>query len=348
MTIMSGFLSIFSTKEGFKMKSRVFILSAFTILWVIGLKAQAPFSIQISKNKFMLGEKIPVHIGINTGNAPDSISFDLKPMRKDTSQNRASFKTDFELSDPGKWKANGRFSVITDPKIKSNQIYLIVWDTGKFNLKVNKYLGAKPVKYLGERDSLVLEVSSGLATQDTSQVLAPIKDIEKEKKLLLDYLDFKTLMILGVIFISMVSFIIYYFRTNKKSVNIPKPVEKQLPAHIIALNRLNNLQTTKLWTIGHEKEYQEELTNTIKEFLKNRFYINALEQNTTELRSSLQKLQIDQIHRDVINEILNISDLVKFAKAKNDDNINERFLLRAIDLVNELKSESNIEDVVLK
>jgi len=77
------------------------------------------------------------------------------------------------------------------------------------------------------------------------------------------------------------------------------------------------------------KEYQTELTYTIREYLENRFGIQALESTTGEINKSLKEVDFDQKHTTNLNNILHIADMVKFAKAKPDETIHQDFMEKA-------------------
>lgn len=65
--------------------------------------------------------------------------------------------------------------------------------------------------------------------------------------------------------------------------------EKPLLPHELALQKLVALQQQKLWQKGDVKPYQSELTFIIREYLENRFNIQALESTTDEIVQNLPK-----------------------------------------------------------
>ena len=104
------------------------------------------------------------------------------------------------------------------------------------------------------------------------------------------------------------------------------------------MKKLSKLRQEKLWLKDKDKEYQSQLTHTIREYLEKRYQIKALESTTGELKKALgDKVTTDQ-NSELIN-ILQIADLVKFAKAQTTDDLNEQFLDRADDFVRDTQDQ---------
>ena len=151
-----------------------------------------------------------------------------------------------------------------------------------------------------------------------------------------------SLFILGFLIIGG---IIYFFvkRANGPKVAIPKPT-KFVPANTIAFNQLDELKGKQLWQKGEIKTYQSELTHIIRAYLENRYKINALENTTNQIGLDLKKLNLDESLRTEVQNILQVADLVKFAKAKPSDDIHEQFMNKAIEFVETTKkSETEIQ-----
>lgn len=108
------------------------------------------------------------------------------------------------------------------------------------------------------------------------------------------------------------------FRVSKKREEVvvekPKPI---ILAHIIALNRLEELKTQQLWQEGKVKEYYSELTEILRWFIEQRFDVPALEQTTEEIMQSLRHLPgLESDSKENVHRLLYLADLVKFAKQK--------------------------------
>ena len=127
-------------------------------------------------------------------------------------------------------------------------------------------------------------------------------------------------------------------RNKKKQEEIiPEPVIIKRPAHTIALEKLDNLDDAKLWQKGQIKEYQSELTFIIREYLENRYDMPALESTTDEITKALRKRDFNKEDETDLQNILQIADLVKFAKATPAEELHQQFLDRAYGFVKKTK-----------
>lgn len=149
--------------------------------------------------------------------------------------------------------------------------------------------------------------------------------------------------ILGAILIGAIVFFLLYSIKRKKN-NKPifaRPAKPKEPAHIVALRELDRIKSEKVWQKGKTKQYYSELTDTLREYIEDRFGIRALEQTTDETIASfrVQKGLINEKHFSNLTQLLQLADLVKFAKYQplpDDDNLS---LVNAYFFVNDTKKE---------
>lgn len=127
-----------------------------------------------------------------------------------------------------------------------------------------------------------------------------------------------------VAILALVTFIILRLSRKKEPVVVEKP-EPKIPAHIIALKRLESLKEKQLWQEGKIKEYYIELTDILRWFIEQRFGVFALEQTTDEIMASLRRLPtISEEDKEKVYRLLFLADLVKFAKEKPVGSENEQ------------------------
>lgn len=100
----------------------------------------------------------------------------------------------------------------------------------------------------------------------------------------------------------------------------PKP---ELPAHIVALQRLERLKKLKLWQSGQEKEFYTKLTDILRSYLDKRFGIKAMEMTTGQIMDKLAEDSSMRESRQMMRQVLDMADFVKFAMARPlpDDNV---------------------------
>lgn len=164
---------------------------------------------------------------------------------------------------------------------------------------------------------------------DEIQDMAPVRDILREEKVWTDYWPFIA-VILAVAAMLLVGYLIVQYRKNKgagsRSIH--------WPPHELALRKIRHLQQQGLWESGKTREYCDELTYIIREYLELRFGIPALECTSTELT---QKLKDTGLSVETVNELDNIlmqADLVKFAKGTPPPDFGDssmQFSIRLID-----------------
>ena len=88
------------------------------------------------------------------------------------------------------------------------------------------------------------------------------------------------------------------------------------PPHEIAFEELDDLQSKKLWQQGEIKAYHSELTHILREYLERKFRIAALESTSDEIIADLRQMGFESDLQNNTRELLQLSDMVKFAKAQ--------------------------------
>lgn len=150
----------------------------------------------------------------------------------------------------------------------------------------------------------------------------------------------------GLLAIGLIFLILYSLRrvkNNKGFFNIPqKPKE---PAHIIALRELDKIKEEKIWQQGKTKLYYSELTNILRQYIENRFEIQALEMTTDETISAFKyrRSLVDEKTFENLRKLLTNADLVKFAKYEPLPDENNMALVDSYFFINQTKVVEVIE-----
>ncbi|MDQ3101299.1 MAG: hypothetical protein M3R08_07920, partial [Bacteroidota bacterium] len=126
--------------------------------------------------------------------------------------------------------------------------------------------------------------------------------------------------------------IVFLFRWWKKRPAKEEHVEivRVIPLHDRILEQLRALEKDRLWQNGAHKEYHSRLTELIRSYIEERFNVPALESTTDEL---VHELRVSPIERDQLIQLRNmleLSDMVKFAKAVPSPDENEQMMQGAI------------------
>lgn len=96
----------------------------------------------------------------------------------------------------------------------------------------------------------------------------------------------------------------------------PIAVEPAIPAHVVALTALAELEKSELLADGRVQDYYLQLTEIAKAYLEGRFGVPALDRTTEEIRRDLQRhaARIEPLTSTEVVDFLQRCDLVKFAR----------------------------------
>lgn len=98
--------------------------------------------------------------------------------------------------------------------------------------------------------------------------------------------------------------------------------EKQEPAHIVALRKLDKYRGNKLWAPEKQKTFYSGVTDTLREYMASRYGISAMEMTTAEIFMDMKNEDVPEELFAKVKELFELADFVKFAKfvASDDDN----------------------------
>lgn len=123
------------------------------------------------------------------------------------------------------------------------------------------------------------------------------------------------LMILAILLILIAIYLVVRKYIQKKPIlSAPSP-ESLLPPYVVAIEKLNALKQQKLWQQNRSKEFHTELTDVVREYIDRTFDIPSLEMTSDEIIAHLNHLKFESnTAYKALNQILQLADLVKFAK----------------------------------
>lgn len=124
-------------------------------------------------------------------------------------------------------------------------------------------------------------------------------------------------------------------RQQKKTGDVYVPPPR--PAHLIALEELAILKEKKLWQQGLIKQFYSEVSEVLRRYVENRYRLMALEQTTDEIMEGLKRLHVKPSACSKVETVLQLSDLVKFAKYQPGISEHEEVLTMAYDIVETTK-----------
>jgi hypothetical protein len=180
-----------------------------------------------------------------------------------------------------------------------------------------------------------------------------ITDIKMPYELKITFAEVLPYIIVGLLLLAIVLFYLRYLRRKKVVPEVPQaPPAPLIPPHLIALEQLDELIREKLWQQGKIKLYYSRLTDILRQYIESRFKVPAMEQTTEDIIRDLKRGNHvrDEI-RDELQGLLQLADLVKFAKWNPVAEENEAsqqsaydFVLRTKPVVNLRKPVENVEE----
>lgn len=212
------------------------------------------------------------------------------------------------------------------------------------------YWAIPPFKFLAGdtngifTDPLLLQVST--IAVDTTQAIKDIKEPFEETYSWLDWIKDNMIyvwILLGAILVLILFYLIIRYTRKVKPLMVEVEIPK-IPAHIIAYEKLDKLKTENLWQEGKLKLYHSQLTDIIREYIENRFKIQALEQTTDEILFGFRRVAIDDESKSKLKSVLILADLVKFAKEQPLPTENEMSMTNSYDFIHGTKQDYDGED----
>ena len=207
----------------------------------------------------------------------------------------------------------------------TQKIIITSWDSGSYYIP--------PVKFSATSKSNALIINVLLPNIDANSELKDIKGPLDDN---IGWSDIWPWLVLILIILLSIFTYKKYFNKKKKTVVVKKNI--QTPAHILALNSLKKLENKKLIDKKDIKEYYSSISEIIRRYIENRFNFPALELTTYEILNIITAI-IKKEESISLKNILEISDLVKFAKKIPDQIENVKNLNLATDFVKKTKKE---------
>ncbi len=121
----------------------------------------------------------------------------------------------------------------------------------------------------------------------------------------------------------------YWWRRRQGKGLLPERVTPPRPAHEEALAALAELRNRGLPAAGEIKLFYSTLSEIVRRYLAGRYRVEALEMTTFEVLEHFKRVDLDPQALDVLRELLEQSDLVKFAKFIPPAEQHERLLAAA-------------------
>lgn len=307
-----------------RMKKILFILLCFT--FSTATEAQIRFEAKLDSSHILIGDQTQLHL-ILTQNPTWT----------------ANMPTEFELGDSIEvLDVSGIDTASTSPNLVLQKDVLITsFDSGQVRIPPIGVKFKNPTT--GEYQTIYSRpvfLNVGLVEVSDSTQLKDIKGIIKEPRTFEDYIPW----LIGLGVVAVLALLTWFIMKRRKREDPPPPPPVIRPAHDIALEQLHSLKGEELWQKGDIKIYQSRLTDIIREYIEKRYEVPALESTSFEIVQYLKEKDISTELKTKLREMLEIADLVKFAKAKPAQNIHEKLMEDAEDFVRTTRYIPPVED----
>ena len=225
-----------------------------------------------------------------------------------------------------------------DGNVILSQLYTITsFDSGYFEIPPAEFrfhpAGDTAVKYTANTNTLFLNVTTPVV--DTTKAFKPIVGPVREPYTFAEIFPW---VLLGLAVIGGIVFLIWYIRRKKKNkplfVRKPKPA---LPPDVEAIQNLEELRLAKVWQQGKVKEYYTQLTDIMRHYFERRYRFDAPEMTSDEILEKLAEEKVNDQAIGKMKDVLQLADLVKFAKAQPTPLENDLSISHCIDFVKETK-----------
>jgi hypothetical protein len=303
--------------------SITFLLALFCYLPV-----QSQFvelSTRLDTNQIRIGEQF--HLDIDVWQ-PAGVSV-MFPEIKDTLMARVEVLQAFP-----------RDTAAEEENLKISQRYLLTsFDSGFYEIPPLKfYIRSGQWRDSLESNPLYLLVYSVAVDSTIYDIKAPIH-------MPVSFLEVFPFAAGGMVLVAAIYFTIRYLRRRKKRKGVLVPDRPEDPAHVIALRELDRLREEKLWQKSEFKPYYTRLTEIIRRYMERRYNIPAMEMTSYEILDTWKHGERpDEDLSAKLNRLLNLADLVKFAREKPLASDNEENLDRAYEFVKRTVWVQKIEE----
>jgi hypothetical protein len=271
---------------------------------------------ELSRDSLMIGEQIHYTLRID---APAELEFEL-PSIQDTLSSTLEIISRLDSD-----------TLSSDGRITIEQHFLITgFEAG------SQIVPSQEVIYRRGNESdtarsmpLILNLYDPVV--DTTQAIKPIKPPINTPLSFKEILPWAAIGLGGLLVLGTALWFLRRYLQRKKDPErfIQKPQE---PAHVIAFRELDKLKEEKIWTRGEVKQYYTSLTQITRQYIERQYDIPAMESTTDEILHAFRKANPeDMLLDEILKDLLELADLVKFAKedplpVDNQTNLNNAYI----------------------
>jgi hypothetical protein len=307
-----------------------FIFLLFFLLFKISIGQKINISAALDSTKIRIGEQVKLDLYVSYSTKQNNLKIQW-PNIADTITDKIEVISVSVIDTTCPDKSN------PDIIQQHQQITISAYDSGYFAIPGFKFFINNDSANAFYSQSLFLEVH----TVPTDSSITKTKDIKPPFAEAFNWKWYSKYFYWGfslLVIIILIILITIYF-TKKNKIVVLKSEKPKIPAHIIALQSLEKIKNEQIWKEEKTKEYYSSISDTIRLYIEERFKVNALESTTAEIMKAFRSQVVDKESKDKLQQLLMLSDLVKFAKQFPIISEHTFTLQNAFDFVNETKRE---------
>lgn len=312
------------------MKKPITIVSFFLFLLVAGMAfgQQIAPKASLDKNRIIIGDQVKLLLEVECG-SNDKVKFPLLP---------DSIAPFIEITERSKIDS---VSAGVNRKKLFQEYTITSFDSGYHAIPAFPFeIHTNGLTSTVETNHMTLEVHTLPKLDSLMQALKGPIDIKAPYEAPLTFKEIAP-WIFGTILVAGLLFLIWYALRKRKD-NQPLfaiPQKPKEPAHVIALRELDRIKEEKIWQQGKTKLYYSELTTVLRQYINDRFDIQAMEQTSIETIAAFKyrRSLVDEKSFENLQRILTNADLVKFAKYEPLPDENNMALVDSYFFVNQTK-----------
>lgn len=304
------------------MRKARYILACLCCVFGLGATAQVQVEQQIDSMMVLIGEQVHLTVDV-TAPAKANIQFpELKPS--------TYFVPGVELL-----AVSGDTVDMGEGTRKVSRILTLTsFDENLYSLPPVK-VKVDGREYKGNQLALKV-ITLDVDTLHPNQFFPP-KDVQNNPFQWSDWSALFWLSVLLVLLALLSYWLLQRLKENKPIITRIRIVKKVLP-HQKALTAIDEIKAEHMQTSENQKDYYTRLTDTLRQYIEERFGFSAMQMTSSEIIYKLRESG-DQTMIDELKELFTTADLVKFAKYSALLDENDMNLVNAIHFIDQTKLE---------
>ncbi len=221
-----------------------------------------------------------------------------------------------------------------DGRIQVNVNYLVTaFDSGFYFIPALEFAsGSETVK------SKPLGLPVDPVQVEAEAEIKPIKEIMNAPFSWSELFYWIGIVLLILVIIAAVVYVLMKYVFKKKIEIIPQKEEPKIPPYTIAIQKLESIREAKGWQ-KDIKMFYTQITDVLREYIDAQFGINAMELTTDQILELVKKDKNFEEVRTLLKDMLELSDLVKFAKFVPLEDENNLSMINAFAFVEKTKPQ---------